>query len=68
MRRTKKKGKGKKWKKLNNDIGATILKLFLFIAIIEGYFIVIYLLSSQFLTEVQNLTGELKLLISRNPT
>jgi|LauGreDrversion4_2_1035121.scaffolds.fasta_scaffold52667_1 hypothetical protein len=46
LRRNKKKSKGKKWKKLNSDLSATLMKFFLFIAIIEGYFILIYLLSS----------------------
>lgn len=68
LRRNKKKVKGKKWKKLNSDFGSTLLKFLLFIAIIEGYFLTNYLLSSQFLTEVQQLTQELKLLISRQPT
>jgi hypothetical protein len=67
MKKIKKKSKGKKWKKLNTDFGATLLKFLLFICIIEGYFLAIYLLSSKFLTEVQELTQELKLLISRQP-
>lgn len=45
MRRSKKKSKGKKWKKLNSDFGATMLKFILFIAVIEGYFLANYLLS-----------------------
>lgn len=68
LRRNKKKSKGKKWKKLNNDFGSTLLKFLLFIAVIEGYFLANFLLSQQFLSEVQQLTMELKLLISREPT
>ena len=52
LRRNKKKSKGKKWKKLHSDIVSTLLKFLLFIAIIEGYFLANYLLSSQFLSEV----------------
>ena len=65
MKRMKKKNKGKKWKKLNTDFGATLLKFLLFICIIESYFLTIYLLTSNFMTQVQQLTQELKLLISR---
>jgi hypothetical protein len=68
MKRMKKKNKGKKWKPLNSDQGATLLKFLLFIFIIEGYFLANYLLSFKFLQEVQDLTQELKLLISRQPT
>ena len=67
MKRMKKKNKGKKWKKLNTDFGATLLKFLLFICIIECYFICIYLLSFQFLQQVEDITRELKLLISRQP-
>ena len=67
MKRIKKKGKGKKWKQLNSDFGSTLLKFFIFISIIEGYFIANYLLSKLFLQEVSDLTKELKLLISRQP-
>ena len=56
LRRNKKKSKGKKWKKLNNDVGSTLLKFVLFIAVIEGYFLTNFLLSQQFLSEVQQLT------------
>jgi hypothetical protein len=45
MRRNKKKGKGKKWKKLSNDFGSILLKFLLFIAVIEGYFLANFLLS-----------------------
>lgn len=65
MKRIKKKNKGKKWKKLNTNFGSTLLKFFLFICIIEGYYLANYLLSSKFLDEIQQLTNELKLLISR---
>lgn len=65
MKKIKKKSKGKKWKKLNTNFGSTIFKFFLFICIIEGYFLANYLLSFKFLKEVQELTNELRLLISR---
>jgi len=52
MKRIKKKNKGKKWKKLNSNFGSTLLKFLLFICIIEGYFLAIYLFSYKFLTEV----------------
>lgn len=53
LRRKQKKSKGKKWKKLNNDFGSTLLKFLLFISVIQGYFLANYLLSRQFLSEVQ---------------
>ena len=68
MKGIKKKNKGKKWKKLNTNFGSTLLKFLLFICIIEGYFLVMYLLSYKFLNEVQDLINELKLVISRPPT
>ena len=52
MKRIKKKNKGKKWKKLNTDFGSTLLKFLLFVLIIEGYFLAMYLLSQKFLNEV----------------
>lgn len=52
LRRNKKKGKGKKWKKLSNDFGSIILKFLLFIAVIEGYFLANFMLSKQFLEQV----------------
>ena len=52
MKRIKKKNKGKKWKKLNTNFGSTLLKFFLFICIIEGYYLTNYLLSFKFLKEV----------------
>lgn len=67
MKRIRKKNKGKKLKELNTDFGSTLLKFLLFICIIEGYFLANYLLSYKFLNEVQELTHELKLLISRQP-
>lgn len=65
MKRIKKKNKGKKWKKLNTNAGSTIVKFFLFICIIGGYYLANYLLSYKFLKEVNELTNELQLLISR---
>jgi hypothetical protein len=52
MKRIKKKSKNKKPKPLNSNFGSTLLKFFLFLSIIEGYFLANYLLSSQFLNEV----------------
>ena len=52
MRRNKKQGKGKKWKKLSNDFGSIMLKFLLFIAVIEGYFLANFMLSKQFLEQV----------------
>lgn len=52
LRRNKKKGKGKKWKKLSNDFGSILLKFLLFIAVIEGYFLANFMLSKQFLEQV----------------
>jgi hypothetical protein len=65
MKRIKKKNKGKKWKKLNTDFGSTLLKFLLFLCIIQGYFLAMYLLSFKFLNQVQDLTQELNLLIQR---
>lgn len=63
MKRIKKKNKGKKWKKLNTDFGSTLLKFLIFMFVIEGYFLAMYLLSFKFLNQVQDLTKELNLLI-----
>jgi hypothetical protein len=52
-------------KELSTNFGATLLKFVLFLCIIEGYFLATYLLSQKFLTNVQDLTEELRLLISR---
>ena len=65
MKKIKKKSKGKKWKQLNSDFMSTLMKFVLFICVIEGYFLANYMLSFKFLQEVQDLTHELKLLISR---
>ena len=67
MKKIKKKSKGKKYKPLTSDFVSTLMKFLLFICIIEGYFLANYLLSFKFLQEVQDLTHELKLLISRQP-
>lgn len=52
MKRIKKKNKGKKWKKLNTDFGSTIMRFFIFLCIILGYYLANYLLSYKFLNEV----------------
>ena len=50
MKRIKKKSKGKKWKPLKNNFGTILLQFLVFIAILEGYFVVMYLLSQNFLS------------------
>ena len=67
LRRMKKKNKGKKMKELTTDFGSTLMKFLLFLCIIEGYYLANYLLSSKFSNEMENLTQELQLLISRQP-
>jgi len=68
LRRFKKKNKKKNFKPLTTNFGATLLKFFFFIVLIQGYFLMNYLFSYQFLQEVSDLTQELHLLISRQPT
>lgn len=67
MKRIKKKNKSKQWKRLKSDFGSTILRFFIFLCIILGYYLASYLLSYKFLNEVQDLTEELNLLIKRLP-
>ena len=45
MKRIRKKNKNKKLKQLKTDFASTLIKFFLFISIIEGYFLANYLLS-----------------------
>ena len=49
MKRIKKSNKGKKWKKLNTDLGSILFRFFFFVLIIEGYFLSNYFLSFNFL-------------------
>ena len=65
MKRKKKGSKGKKWKPLNSNFGETLVKFFLFLCIIEGYFFVIYFLAQSFLNQAVALSSELQLLVSR---
>lgn len=67
MKKFRKKNKGKKWKPLNSDFGSTLMKFFVFICLIESYFLSNYLLSHTFLDQVKDLTKELQLLVSREP-
>ena len=56
------------FKKLVLDLGIIIFEFTFLMAIMEGYFILNYLLSSSFLSQVSSLTSELKALISRLPS
>jgi len=51
-------------KKLNLNLGIVIFKLVFLILLMEGYFILDYLLSSNFLKQVSEVTSELSYLIS----
>ena len=64
LKKTKKK---KKWKKLSVNFGFLTLRLLLIVAILEVFFLQNFLVSKTFMSEVTNLTNELRLLISRQP-
>ena len=57
----------KKFKKLSSDMGFIIIRFVLMILIIEGYFLMIYFLTSSFFNSISSLTTELSLLIERQP-
>lgn len=63
----KKQKKQKKWRKLNINFGYLSLRLLLIVAILETFYLVNYLVSNTFMSEVTSLTNELNLLISREP-
>ena len=63
----KKQKKNKKWKKLNTNFGLLTLRVILIVAILEAFFLASFLVSRSFMSNVSNLTDELKLLISRQP-
>jgi hypothetical protein len=63
----KKQKKKKKWRKLNINFGYLSLQLFLIVAVLEMFYLINYLISSKFMSEVNSLTQELRLLISREP-
>ena len=68
IKRLKKSSKRKKWKELNTNVFSILLRFFVIIAMIEGYYLANYFLSAGFLNEVSELTSELTLLFSRRPT
>lgn len=55
----------KKWKKIDINFGSLMLKFSILLLLIESFFCFNYLISKQKLDEVQSLTNELRLLISR---
>jgi hypothetical protein len=61
----KKQKKKKKWRKLNIGFEYLSLKLMLIVAVLEAFYIVSYLVSKTFMSEVTSLTSELRYLISR---
>jgi len=63
----KKQKKKKKWRKLNIGFGYLSLRLLFIVAILETFYLVSYLVSKTFMSEVTDLTSELRLLISREP-
>lgn len=63
----KKQKKKKKWRKLNINFGYLSLQLLIIVAILEMFYLVNYLMSNTFMSEVNSLTQELRLLISREP-
>jgi hypothetical protein len=60
--------KKKKWKQLNNNIGMITIRFFLILILIESFFLASFLLSKVFLERVADLTSELTLLLSRQPS
>jgi hypothetical protein len=63
----KKQKKKKKWRKLNINFGYLSLQLLVIVAILEMFYLINYLMSNTFMSEVNSLTQELRLLISREP-
>ena len=62
---TKVKKQKKKLKRLENNFISIIFRLTLVILMIETFFLYTYLISKSFLENVNSLTTELRLLISR---
>ena len=58
----------RKYKRLTLNLGIVVFKFIFLILLMEGYFIMSYMLSSTFLDRVSSLTQELNQLISRLPT
>jgi hypothetical protein len=63
----KKQKKKKKWRKLNIGFEYLSLKLLLIVVVLEAFYIVSYLVSQTFMSEVTSLTSELRYLIARQP-
>ena len=63
----KKQKKKKKWRKLNIGFEYLSLKLLLIVIVLEAFYIVSYLVSQTFMSEVTSLTSELRFLIARQP-
>lgn len=63
----KSKKKAKKWKKLNTNFLFLAIRLIAVISVFEAFFLANYLDSSDFLSQVNKLSKELQLLISRQP-
>ena len=63
----KKQKKKKKWRKLNINFGYLSLRLLIIVLVLETFYLVNYVLSNTFMSEVSSLTSELRLLISREP-
>lgn len=57
----------KKWKKLNINFGMLMLRFVTIQLLIEAFFLYAYFTSRTFLEQVSQLSGELRLLISRQP-
>lgn len=58
----------RKFKNLAPDLVYVIFKFIFLILLMEGYFIMIYFLSTSFLSQFSSLTQELNMLLSRLPT
>ncbi len=64
---TKVKKQKKKLKRLDDNFISIIFRLTLVLLMIETFFLYTYLISKSFLEDVNSLTTELRLLISRQP-
>ena len=62
---SKVKKQKKKLKRLDNNFVSIIVRFLLIIMLIETFFLYTYMISKSFLEEVDSLTRELRLLISR---
>ena len=57
----------KKWKRVNSNYSSLVLRFIIVLLLVETFFLYTYFSSESFLSQVSQLTSELRLLISRQP-